>query len=113
MELPNIAAYAYQDVHVWSALLTCLRPPTPRCPSQHTQHLIAQYGCTEGDIQCWFWKSDGRMASVTGVIILCQLSTLCFAAPWQALPWRKHQDRVNPSFPVPLVVPAQGGGGGD
>ena len=27
MELPNIAAYAYQDVHVWSALLTCLRPP--------------------------------------------------------------------------------------
>ena len=23
---PNIAAYAYQDVHVWSALLTCLRP---------------------------------------------------------------------------------------
>ena len=26
MELPNIAAYAYQDVHVWSALLTCLRP---------------------------------------------------------------------------------------
>ena len=27
MELPNIAAYAYQDVHVWSALLSCLRPP--------------------------------------------------------------------------------------
>ena len=27
MELPNIAAYAYRDVHVWSALLTCLRPP--------------------------------------------------------------------------------------
>ena len=27
MELPNIAAYAYQDVHVWSALLTYLRPP--------------------------------------------------------------------------------------
>ena len=27
MELPNIAAYAYQDVHVWSALLTCLPPP--------------------------------------------------------------------------------------
>ena len=27
MELPNIAAYAYQDVHVWSALLTCLWPP--------------------------------------------------------------------------------------
>ena len=26
MELPNIAAYAYQDVHVWSALFTCLRP---------------------------------------------------------------------------------------
>ena len=26
MKLPNIAAYAYQDVHVWSALLTCLRP---------------------------------------------------------------------------------------
>ena len=26
MELPNIAAYAYQDVHVCSALLTCLRP---------------------------------------------------------------------------------------
>ena len=26
MELPNIAAYAYQDVHVWSALLTCLQP---------------------------------------------------------------------------------------
>ena len=24
---PNIAAYAYQAVHVWSALLTCLRPP--------------------------------------------------------------------------------------
>ena len=36
MELPNIAAYAYQDVHVWSALLTCLRPPpppSPHCPS--------------------------------------------------------------------------------
>ena len=32
MELLNIAAYAYQDVHVWSALLTCLRPGlTPRC----------------------------------------------------------------------------------
>ena len=30
MELPNIAAYAYQDVHVWSALLTCLRPPAKR-----------------------------------------------------------------------------------
>ena len=30
MELPNIAAYAYQDVHVWSALLTCLRPG--HCP---------------------------------------------------------------------------------
>jgi hypothetical protein len=29
MELPNIAAYAYQDVHVWSALLTCLRPFNP------------------------------------------------------------------------------------
>ena len=29
MELPNIAAYAYQDVHVWSALLTCLRPTQP------------------------------------------------------------------------------------
>ena len=29
MELPNIAAYAYQDVHVWSALLTCLRPRPP------------------------------------------------------------------------------------
>jgi len=28
MELPNIAAHAYQDVHVWSALLTCLRPST-------------------------------------------------------------------------------------
>ena len=27
VELPNIAAYAYQDVHVWSALLTCMRPP--------------------------------------------------------------------------------------
>ena len=26
MGLPNIAAYAYQDVHVWGALLTCLRP---------------------------------------------------------------------------------------
>ena len=24
-ELPNIAAYAYLGVHVWSALLTCLR----------------------------------------------------------------------------------------
>ena len=31
MELPNIAAYAYQDVHVWSALLTCLRPSTCLC----------------------------------------------------------------------------------
>ena len=30
MELPNIAVYAYQDVHVWSALLTCMRPlPQP------------------------------------------------------------------------------------
>ena len=27
MELPNIAAYAYQDVHVWSALLTYMRLP--------------------------------------------------------------------------------------
>ena len=26
MEPPNIAAYAYQDVHVWNALLTCLQP---------------------------------------------------------------------------------------
>ena len=26
MELPNIAAYAYQDVHVWSALMTCCGP---------------------------------------------------------------------------------------
>ena len=25
--MPNIAAYTYHDVHVWSALLTCLRPP--------------------------------------------------------------------------------------
>ena len=25
-ELPNIAAHAYQDVHVWSPLLTCLQP---------------------------------------------------------------------------------------
>ena len=25
-ELPNVAAYAFQDVHVWSALLTCMRP---------------------------------------------------------------------------------------
>ena len=32
MELPNIAAYAYQDVHVWSALLTCLRPRVRRTP---------------------------------------------------------------------------------
>ena len=23
---PNIAAYAYQEVHVWSALLTCMQP---------------------------------------------------------------------------------------
>ena len=28
LELPNIAAYAYQDPHVWSALLTCMRPMT-------------------------------------------------------------------------------------
>ena len=33
MELPKIAAYAYQDVHVWSALLTCLRPATPWPPA--------------------------------------------------------------------------------
>ena len=26
LELLSIAAYAYQDVHVWSALLTCMRP---------------------------------------------------------------------------------------
>ena len=26
-ELPNFAAYAYQDVHVWSAFVTCLPPP--------------------------------------------------------------------------------------
>ena len=25
-ELPDIAAYAHQDLHVWSALLTCMRP---------------------------------------------------------------------------------------
>ena len=36
MELPNIAAYAYQDVHVWSALLTCLRPPPPHPHSLFT-----------------------------------------------------------------------------
>ena len=35
MELPNIAAYAYQDVHVWSALLTCLRPGPPCIPPGH------------------------------------------------------------------------------
>ena len=41
MELPNIAAYAYQDVHVWSALLTCLRPPTPDAGDfQTTQFFI-------------------------------------------------------------------------
>ena len=28
LELPTIAAYAYQEVQVWSALLTCT-PPTP------------------------------------------------------------------------------------
>ena len=26
LELPSIAASAYQDMHVWSALLTCMRP---------------------------------------------------------------------------------------
>ena len=26
-ELPNIAPYAYQDMHVWSASLGCMRPP--------------------------------------------------------------------------------------
>ena len=36
VELPNIAAYAEQDVHAWSALLTCLRP---------TPHLM---GCQGG-----------------------------------------------------------------
>ena len=31
MELPNIAAYAYQDVHVWSALMTCCGPRNSHC----------------------------------------------------------------------------------
>ena len=54
VELPNIAAYAYQDVHVWSALLTCAPPPPPRRHgSKGTERgvLWALSGC-EGH-PCW------------------------------------------------------------
>ena len=34
MEPPNIVAYASQNVHVCSALVTCLRPPHPKRPSR-------------------------------------------------------------------------------
>ena len=42
MELLNIAAYAYQDVHVWSALLTCLRPLLFQL-FLHFQHRITRF----------------------------------------------------------------------
>ena len=72
MELPNIAAYAYQDVHVWSALLTCLRPPLSSTHvlrgigrvgpaasrytkglilDQHVRHVPKRVGATAGSVQ--------------------------------------------------------------
>ena len=51
MELPNIAAYAYQDVHVWSALLTCLRPAPPD-PDLLDSFNFEVMGCMEA---VWGW----------------------------------------------------------
>ena len=45
VELPNIAAYAIQDVHVWSALLTCMQP-IPRCPTNRGAHAQTAFGPT-------------------------------------------------------------------
>ena len=47
IELLDIAAYAYQDVHVWRALLTCLRPPLPSLPSARvTRTHATSYTCS-------------------------------------------------------------------
>ena len=35
IELPNIAASAYEDVHVWSALLTYVQLEQPPPPPSH------------------------------------------------------------------------------
>ena len=44
--LPNIAAYAYQDVHVWSALRPACAPPPPGGPKslRGPDHCPSQYG---------------------------------------------------------------------
>ena len=56
MELPNIAAYAYQDVHVWSALLTCLRPPRG-ARGMPTQPHYTQEGGVRGSNSKLGWRN--------------------------------------------------------
>ena len=61
MELPNIAAYAYQDVHVWSALLTCLRPPPLFVQSTALSKLgDPSYRCFP-DFQCAWARGRGGL----------------------------------------------------
>ena len=55
VELPNIAAYAYQDVHVWSALLTCLRPHTPQVDSPGPKATAAGMG-----VSTWACPANGE-----------------------------------------------------
>ena len=63
MELPNIAAYAYQDVHVWSALLTCLRPLSvlkePRVLAAWCTNLVPLPGDLHNTRASWITQSKG------------------------------------------------------
>ena len=39
LELPSVAAHADEAVHVWSALLTCMRPPAAAKHISGTPHV--------------------------------------------------------------------------
>ena len=73
MELPNIAAYAYQDVHVWSALLTCLRPQRgrPRGPKIARKGQGWAYGRGDGE--------PGNVARTSATAAAGPPHVICFA----------------------------------
>ena len=77
MELPNIAAYAYQDVHVWSALLTCLRPPVTtgqpeNCPAR---------GGGGGGADARRWGGVGEMGLHAGPLLCTNFGPKKFPPP--------------------------------
>ena len=92
MELPNIAAYAYQDVHVWSALLTCLRPHPRTLTSTDPPH---EHRPTLPDLRAHSSRRAAGTMPRTAV-------PLMRGAWWSGTPWpcatSSHTPRAGSTF---------------